>query len=420
MLPSNKSSSLPAYFLPLMATLTALSPLSVDVYLPSFPAIADEFGVDQVDVNFTMSTYLVGLALGHLLGGPISDQIGRKRIGLIGLAIYFAFTSLILFSDSLQQLSLLRAFQALGGGLASSIVMPTIRDVSDPEKVAGRIAIMVLFMLLAPLVAPVIGVVLLSLGWRAIFAFLCIYGGVVGALYLFAVKETRAKSASVPDFFKIFHQYSSVVRHRLEGKVSPIRYALANAFAAATMMIYLTYASFLFQTYFVLEIRWFPVVFAANVLALALAQAFSVRYLRNRNLIQASRFYRLGHWLQLGSTLILLVSVLLFEPPLWYFVVVLACSLGCIGIVGPSGSGVYLASFDRLSGSASALLTVGMFLFGSVLGVVAGFFRTGDLIPMVAAIFGSSLIANLLIASIPRATEVEVMEKLGQGTIEPL
>ena len=420
MQPLDRRTSLPVYFLPFMAAVTALSPLSIDAYLPSFPAIAEEFGVDRMDVNFTMSTYLAGLAMGQLLGGPISDQIGRKQVGLLGLTIYVGFTLLILTSGSLDQLALWRAFQALGGGMASSVVMPTIRDVSAPEKAASRIAMMVLFMLLAPLIAPLIGILLLNLGWRFIFGFLCVYGGIVGLVYLLGVKETRAKSTSIPNFLKIFHQYLSVVNHQLDGKIFPIRYALASSFATATMMIYLTYASFIFQTYFGITMGWFPAFFAVNVIFFAVAQAFSARYLRNRNLQQISSFFRLGHRLQLGSTAILFVSVLLFDPPLWYFVTLLACSLGCIGFIGPSGSGVYLAAFNRLSGSASALLTVSMFLFGAILGAISGLFRTGDLLPTVAAIFGASLIANLLVIGIPRADEVEVLEKLGCGEIEPL
>lgn len=417
---SDKKIPLPVFFLPFMAAITALSPLSIDAYLPSFPAIAAEFGVNPLDINFTMSTYLVGLAMGQLLGGPISDQIGRKRVGMIGLLAYLLFTLLILASQNLEQLAILRAFQALGGGLASSIAMPSIRDVSAPEKAAGRLALMTLFMLAAPLVAPVIGVILLSWGWRFIFGFLCVYGGLLCLIYLFGIKETRTETVSKPNLLEIFRQYGSVFQHRLEGKRFPIRYALANAFAVATMMIYLTNASFLFQTYFAVDINWFPALFAINVIFFAIAQAFSARYLKNCSLQKTADYYRAGHRIQFCSTVILLVSVLLFEPPLWFFVFFLGCSLGCIGLIGPSGSGIYLAAFSRLSGSASSLLTVGYFLIGALIGGVSGLFKTGDLVPLTLALFCASLAANLVIASISRKEEAGVMQKLGSGDIQPL
>ena len=279
---------------------------------------------------------------------------------------------------------------------------------------------MILFMLLAPLVAPLIGVVLLSFGWRFIFGFLCLYGGIVGVAYFFGVKELRADRASAPDFPKIFRQYAQVINHRLEGKKLSIRYALASSLSTATMMIYLTNASFLLQTYFGVETRMFPLFFSINVIFFAVAQAFSARYLRNRDLPQTANYYRLGHALQLLSTAALLASVLLFDPPFWFVLVFLGASLGCIGLVGPSGSGIYLAAFSRLSGSAAALLTVSMFLIGSIIGAISGLFRTGDLLPLATAIFGASLMANLLVFSISRAHEAEVLEKLGRGEIEPL
>ncbi len=416
----NKYPPLPVYFLPFLATISALSPLSIDAYLPAFPMIAKDFGVNPLDVNFTMSTYLVGLALGQLLGGPISDQIGRKRIGLLGLSIYFSFTLLILFSSSLMQLSVLRAFQALGGGMASSIVMATIRDVSAPEKAASRIAVMVLFMLLAPMAAPVIGVLLMEFGWRFIFGFLWVYSGVVTVVYFFGFKETRISETKRPDFLKIFEQYKAVLDHRLEGQKLPIKYAVSSGLCIAIMMIYLTNASFMFQTYYAVSESMFVMLFVINVCAFAAGQSFSVYYLRGLSLEKTARYFRLGQHLQLASTLVWFISVLVFDPPLWYSMILLGLSVSCIGLVGPSGQGVYLAAFSKLSGSAAAIFSVGMFIFGSIVGAISGLFRTGDLVPLCAALFGTTLVANLIVLSISRAKETRVMEKISRGEIEPL
>lgn len=403
-----------------MAAIFAIAPFAIDAYLPAFPTIAAEFGVDPVQINFTMSAYFIGLALGQLLGGPLSDQVGRKPIGQLGLMIFFVMTLIILSASSVQQLVVYRVIQALGGGLASSVVMPTIRDASAPEKAASRMAVVFLIMLTAPLVAPIIGVLLLTQGWRFIFVFLALYSGMVFIGYFLAIKETRISSRKSPDFAAIFRQYRQVISHRMDGQQVSIRYAMASALAGGLMMIYLTNASFVFQTYFAIEIRWFPALFATNVLFVAVAQTFSARYLKNSTLVQTGRYHRTGQRLQLTCVSLLLVSVLFFNPPLWLFMLLLASSLGCIGLISPSCAGLYLAGFKKLSGSASAILTVGMFSIGSVFGGISGLFNSGDLIPLALALFTASLLANILIWSIPVQKEADILRRLAAGDIDAL
>ena len=121
--------AVPRYLILFLGALIAIGPLSLDAYLPAMPAMAEAFGVGIVRLNDTISIYLVGYGLGVFFGGSFSDQIGRKRIGLIGLSIFAAASIAIGFSTTIEQVQWLRLVQAIGGGFSTVICMAIVRDV---------------------------------------------------------------------------------------------------------------------------------------------------------------------------------------------------------------------------------------------------------------------------------------------------
>lgn len=124
------SRSFTKFQLPVLAAITALGPFAVDAYLPAFPAIAAALAVDPVLLTQTVSAYFIGLSAGGLLGGPISDQIGRRPVAILGLVVIGIASLLIPLVTSLEQMLLMRVLQAIGGGFSAAVVLPTIRDVS--------------------------------------------------------------------------------------------------------------------------------------------------------------------------------------------------------------------------------------------------------------------------------------------------
>lgn len=404
------------YFL---ALLIAMSPLTLDAYLPAFPAIAADFQVLPVEINYSISTFLLGLALGMLVCGPLSDQLGRKPVALAGLLICGVCSVLMLFVDSLPVFLALRIPQAVGCGAASVTVMPTIRDISEPQQVAGRNATVYLIMLVAPMIAPFVGAALLPLGWHAIFAFIALYAFVLATVYLRLIPETRESESGVR-WRRIFGQYREVLCYRLDGHWLSMRYSLSASLANCVLLVFITNSSFIFQTWYGVSERVFPFFFGLNVACIATVQFFSSRILRRLKLWQIAGYYRMGQRLQLTILAFLTLANLMYELPLWVFVAGLAPALACVGINAPSGSGVYLSGFKQLSGSATALLTTGNFLFGGLLGALSAHFNQGNLNSVLFAILGASLLANLLLMSIPRAIERPVMEKLESGDLMPL
>lgn len=216
--------------------MVGLGPFAVDTYLPALPTMAEFFATDIVALNITVSTYLLGFGLGQLFGGPVSDQIGRKPVGMVGLGLFILTTIAIMFADSILQVQLLRALQAIGGGFATVICNAMIRDAYEPMEAAKRFPMVMLVMLIAPLAAPVLGSFLMDLGWEAIFVFLGVYALVL--MFGFSrVPETVSNPSAKIRFGEIVPQYVAVLTRRVGGRLVPLRYMLTMGLIASLMMI---------------------------------------------------------------------------------------------------------------------------------------------------------------------------------------
>lgn len=166
---SPSSARFPLWLL-ICASLTAIAPLSIDMYLPSFPALAADLHTDIGQVQLTLGTFLVGLAIGQAFYGPISDRFGRKAPLYIGLALYGLAAAGCAMATSVESLMLWRFLQALGGCTGLVVSRAVIRDRLEARESARAFSSLMLVMGLAPILAPLIGgAVLAASGWRAIF-----------------------------------------------------------------------------------------------------------------------------------------------------------------------------------------------------------------------------------------------------------
>lgn len=164
-------------WLVLLGALTAIGPLSIDMYLPAFLVIAEDFGTARGAVERTLPMFLVGLALGQLAYGPLSDRFGRRTPLLAGLAIYLVGTVGCMLAGSVEQLGGWRLVQALGGGAGMVIARAVIRDRLDPHASARALSTLMLVMGAAPILAPLLGGWMLTVAdWRGIFLFQAVFG----------------------------------------------------------------------------------------------------------------------------------------------------------------------------------------------------------------------------------------------------
>ncbi len=389
----------PGYLIFFFGALAALGPLSIDAYLPGIPAMAASFGVSVVSLQNTLNVFLVGYAIGQFFGGAISDQIGRKRVGYSGLAVYLATSIAIAFAASVEQMLVLRFFQAIGGGFSTVICLATVRDIYPVEQLGRRFATVTMVLLIAPLVAPALGAAVLPLGWEMIFVLKAVYAGLLLAAYAGAVPETRPGRLGNLSLRSVFRQCFEVVRRRVDSRRLPIRYATAMAFAASCMMIFVTNSSFIYMEYFGVGPTRFSVLFALSVLGFMAMNSFSMWRLSSDN---AGTFFRVGLTMQALIVAGLVAVVVSGNAALLTVVPFIVLAVAALGLVGPAGSSRYMGFFGELAGSASSVYTTMMFLLGGTFGWLSGVLNDGTLLPIAAMMLAASVTANAISWGLPR------------------
>jgi len=382
---------IPRHLILFIGALVAIGPISLDAYLPAMPAMADAFHVGIVRLNNTISIYLVGYGFGQFFGGAFSDQIGRKRIGLIGLAIFALASLAIAFATSVAQAQALRFIQAIGGGFSTVICMAIVRDVYPVEELGRRMAMVTLVMLASPVIAPTLGATLLRFGWPAVFFFQAAYAGAVAAFYALRVPETRRGERRKLSVVTTLSQCAQVIVHRNAAGRLSITFAITMAFSASVFMTFITNSSFAYIQYFGIPAARFPLYFSVGVIGLIATNLFSMRRLTATN---APTFFRLGLALQATGVACIVVFVLAGAHSIWELVVPIAMILAAFGFTGPAGSSQFIRNYDRLAGSASSLYTTLLFSTGAAFGAVSGVFFDDTLRPMAFTMLAATVLAN--------------------------
>jgi MFS transporter, DHA1 family, multidrug resistance protein len=381
----------PRYLILFVGALVAIGPLSLDAYLPAMPAMADAFHVGIVRINNTISVYLVGYGLGQFFGGAFSDQIGRKRIGLIGLSIFTVASLAIGFATTVDQVQWLRFVQAIGGGFSTVICMAIVRDVYHVDELGRRMAMVTLVMLASPVIAPTLGATLLHFGWPAIFFFKAAYAGTLAIVYALVVPETRRGEWRKLSVVTTLRQCGQVIARKNADGRRPVTYAITMALSASVFMTFITNSSFAYIDYFGVPASRFPLYFSVAVIGLIGTNLFSMRRLSSGN---APTFFRSGLALQATGVVCLLGVVLAGPGSIWFVVGPIALIVAAFGLTGPSGSSQFIRNYDRLAGSASSLYTTLLFSTGAVFGAMSGVFFDGSLRPMVFTMVVATVAAN--------------------------
>lgn len=385
--------TLPKHLIFFIGALVAIGPLSLDAYLPAMPAMAEAFGVSIVAINNTISIYLVGYGVGQFFGGAFSDQIGRKRIGLIGLGIFTLASIAIAFAHNVEQVQGLRFVQAIGGGFSTVICMAIVRDVYPVAEIGKRMAMVTLIMLASPLVAPTIGAFLLNYGWPSIFLFKATYSGALLIYYLVAIPETRPGRWQNLSIATTLRQCGQVLTLKLDNGQRPILYALTMALGASAFMTFLTNSSFVYIQYFGVSDTSFPLYFGVSIIGMVALNLYSMKTLTES---KAASYFQSGLRLQLSGVVFLMFLVLLGPWSIWFVVAAIGMVVAAFGLTGPAGSAEYMRNFDTLAGSAASLYTTILFAMGAIAGSVSGAFFDGTLLPMATVMIVASTAANLL------------------------
>ena len=375
----------------ILGTLIAIGPFSIDMYLPGFGNVADDFGVDISKVGLTLTSYLIGIALGQLAYGPLMDRFGRRR-PLIGGLILFTVTALLCaFSWNLNILIAARFFMALGGCAGMVASKAIVRDLFEKKQVADVLSTLMLIMGVAPIIAPTVGgVVIGAFDWEAVFYILAVFAILMLLLITFVLPESAAPNRSTSLRPKnIILEYLSILRNR-----EFFIFAITRGFTMGCLLSYVSSASFIFIEFFELSEQQFGWVFGSNALGLILGSQINRLALKRFSLLQItvttcvalSVLTACG----LGISFLNLISFWVVYPFLFMM-------LFLIGFQNPNVTALSLDPFTKQAGSASALIgSIGM-IFGSVASILVAQLVTESVKPLLYILFGSALCSLALV-----------------------
>ena len=378
--------------------IVAIGPLAMDAYLPAIPSIAKEMNTSIISVNNTLSYFLVGYGIGQFFGGPLSDQIGRKKIGAFGLIIFVITSFLIASSNQILNIQILRVIQAIGGGFSTVICLASVRDIYGPVDAGRKYAVVSMIMLICLVIAPSLGSFLLKINWQAIFIFLAIYAGSVLFFYLNFIPETHSNPQPKINLNPILKQHFQVIKHRVNDRLLPLLYIFMVMSAVGVLMCFLTNSSLIYMEFYSVSASTFPVLFAFNVIFMIFCTTISIKKMK---IINPHKLLRIGLIIQGFACLGLFLLEWSEIAKLEYIVPFIIIAVGSIGLITPCASAMFISFFSKNAGSASAMMSFSVFTSGSILGLISGAVFNNSLTPLFGIMLSASIVANILAHVIP-------------------
>ncbi len=381
----------------ILGLLAMLMPLSIDMYLPALPVISAQFGVPAGSAQMTLSTYILGFALGQLFYGPMADSLGRKPVILGGTLIFAAAAVACALAQSIDQLIVMRFFHGLAAAAASVVINALMRDIYPKEEFSRMMSFVMLVTTIAPLVAPMAGgAVLVWFSWHAIFWILALAALLASAMIFFFIDETLAVERRQKFHIRTtMGNFASLFRHK-----RVLSYMLASGFSFAGMFSFLSAGPFVYIELNHVSPQHFGYYFALNIVFLFIMTIINSRFVRR---IGALNMFRAGLWIQFVIAIWLVVSAFL-GVGFWALVVGVAVFVGCISMISSNAMAVILDEFPHMAGTASSLAGTFRFGIGAVVGALLSMATFNTAWPMLwaMAFCATSSILFCLYASRPR------------------
>lgn len=390
-----------------LGLLVALGPLTIDMYLPALPRIAEDLAVSSSVVQLTLTGTLAGLALGQLIIGPLSDSLGRRRPLLAGIVLHMLASLVCLFAPNITVLGIARGVQGVGAAATMVVAIAIVGDLFSDSKAATVMSRLMLVLGVAPVLAPSLGAaVLLHASWHWVFAALVVLAGLLFLLAAVALPETLSEAHRRPlRVVGILTTYGELLRDK--------RFVVLVVVAALGMsglFAYIAGASFVLQGGYGLGQQAFALVFGAGAVALIGATQFNVVLLR--------RFapQTIVVWALVASSAAGLVFVGLAAfgvGGLVAFVVPVWAILAAMGFVIPNAPALALSRHPDASGTAAALLGAAQFGLGAAVAPLVGVLGNGELALAVVMTMGAVIaLVALVVAGISESPD-EVLATVG-------
>lgn len=370
----------------ILGALTAFGPMAIDLYLPSFPTLAEVFATDVEQVQRSLAAYFVGMALGQLIYGPLIDRYGRRIPLLMGVTIFCVASLFCAFANTLDEMVLARFVQALGGCVGIVASRTVVRDLCDALTTARVFSQLLLVMGLAPIFAPLVGGLLLDLlGWRALFLTLALFSGLTGWAVWRWLPETYPKGLAPAPLSGAFRQYARLLQDKaFMGQV------MTGGLAMAGMFAYIAGSPYVFIQLYGVPTEHYGWLFGANAAGFIFLAQLNAHLLRWKGPSFWLKFW-VGFYLISGLSLF---GVALVQPAsLWPLLVPLFCCIASLGCIMPNATACALEHQGAQAGSASALLGSVQFLLAALAAAAVGLLHDGSALPLALVIAGCGVMA---------------------------
>ena len=377
----------------LLAMLTALSPLSVDLYLPAFPSIARSLDVESAEVQITLAIFLLGMSLGQLLYGPLSDRYGRKPPLYFGLVLYIAASIGCMLANDLTTLTASRFFQALGGSAGVVICRAVIRDRTTTAQAAWAFSMLMLALGLAPILAPIIGgLLLIVMDWRGIFAVLAGAGLILLVSMHFSMRETLSRhTAERLGIVGNFRRYANLL-----GNGQFMTYVLIGSLPFGGMFAYVAGSPYVIIELYGVPAEHFGWFFGINAFGMIAGSQFNARLVARFGPATMLKYVII---VPAAASLVGLVATLTGVASLPLLMVCFFIYMTSMGLLSPNAVALAMANEGHRAGSASAIMGCIQFLMGTCGAAAVSIWSMPSAVPLTGVMLllsGSGLLIHIL------------------------
>ena len=356
-----------------LGMMTAMAPLSTDMYLPSLPVMQADFGISASLVQLTLTMTMLGMALGQIFAGPVSDYYGRKKPLVIGMAAFTAATIGCVLAENIIAFLCFRFVMGFAGASGIVVAKAIARDVCEGPELTRFFAMLMMVNGLAPIIAPVIGgQILLFTTWRGVFVTLVAIGLFL-LLATFAYKETLSPEKRLAGIRASFAKFPQLLKNRYF-----LGHCLLQCFVFGGFFAYLSGSSFVFQNIFQVSPQVYSLIFGGIGVGLLVAGALPAR-LAGR--VPDEKMLQVAMLISLGGSVLLFVGFW-FEVGLAVILPILFLTITPLSVLGASSFSLALSRQGKNAGTASALLGFSSMILGGCMMPLVGIAGEHTAIPM--------------------------------------
>ena len=377
-----------------LGVMTAMAPLSTDMYLPALPELSGDFGISASLTQMTLTMTMLGMALGQIFMGPLSDRFGRKKPLLLGMLVFTAASVGAHQSADIVPFLVFRFLQGFSGASGIVIARAIARDVVEGPALTRFFAVLMLVNGLAPIAAPVVGgQVLRFTSWRGIFALLVIVG-IAQTVATITYRETLKPEERIKSVAQSFAKFPVLLRDRYF-----CGHCLLQFFFFGSFFSYIGGSSCVFQNVYHVSAQAYSLIFGGIGVGLFLAGALPARLagrVRDEAMLKVSLIIPL-----IGS--LLLLAGFLCTAPLWYAVLALFVTIVPLSVMGTASFSLALSREGKYAGSASALLGFSQMILGGAMMPLVGIAGPDNPLPMAVLMLAGYTLSLLVYSTMIRS-----------------